>query len=363
MGEPQKARNLSTLVRTTPVPHWLLDQVMPLLSDTELRVLLVVTRSTLGWREGEGRKESDWFSHRQLQARTGRSSAAVSRAIDGLVKREMLVVTNAVGEPLASASARSRARGRLFFRVTSPKDWRGAQFQSADDGAQGNTDDPFTDGAQLSTASETEATDGREAFRDTNSASESKACHADLTSETVPRKLRTTKETGIKENKDIGGRVITLAVPTLQNEVSGVALDDWPLLNAMENGTRYLSLGKVREDAYGASSENVDNEVEEPMAADEFESTARMKRFVASFRRAYKAVKQDEKPPELGQGFQALLRHRLDQYSVEELEAWLPQFFQCGFGYVRRRNWSLESYLNCFKLLQAAESTRKQKDP
>src|SRR4051812_27572085 len=80
MREPQKAKSPSALDRTTPVPHWLLDEAMPLLSDTELRVLLVVTRSTLGWREGEGRKESDWLSHRQLQARTGRSSAVVSRA-------------------------------------------------------------------------------------------------------------------------------------------------------------------------------------------------------------------------------------------------------------------------------------------
>ncbi len=102
---------------STPLPNALLDTILPTLSDTELRVLLVVARSTLGWREGRGRKERDWLSHSQLQKRTGRSGAPVSRAIDTLVKRGLLVVQDEAGSARATARERRALRSRLFFRL------------------------------------------------------------------------------------------------------------------------------------------------------------------------------------------------------------------------------------------------------
>ena len=112
--EPQ---HKTILTGSTPLPNALLDALLPTLSDTELRVLLIVARSTLGWKEGAGRKGRDWLSHAQLQRRTGRSGAPVSRAVDALVRRGLLVVQDEAGRERHSARERRALRSNLFFRL------------------------------------------------------------------------------------------------------------------------------------------------------------------------------------------------------------------------------------------------------
>ncbi len=102
---------------TTPLPNTLFDDLLPHLSDTELRILLIVARSTLGWKEGNGRKERDWLSHAQLQRRTGRSGAPISRAINSLVHKGLLVVQDEGGTMRSSARERRALSSRLFFRL------------------------------------------------------------------------------------------------------------------------------------------------------------------------------------------------------------------------------------------------------
>jgi len=115
---PERSHRTSPpLGGSTALPNALFDALLPTLSDSQLRVLLVVARSTLGWKEGAGRKERDWLSHAQLQKRTGRSGAPVSRAIDALVKRDLLVVQDEAGMGKGSASERRALRGNLFFRL------------------------------------------------------------------------------------------------------------------------------------------------------------------------------------------------------------------------------------------------------
>src|SRR5689334_4160131 len=101
-------------IRTTPFPNVLIDVFMPQLSDTEWRILSVVVRQTLGWRNRETneRKRCDWMTQSQLKARTGRESAAISAAIDQLVKRKLIECRREDGEPLHSAEARRQYRGR-----------------------------------------------------------------------------------------------------------------------------------------------------------------------------------------------------------------------------------------------------------
>lgn len=106
---------------TVPVPNILFDEMLPQLSDAELRVLLVVMRSTLGWREGSDFggtrfKRRDWITHRQLMKRTGRGSAGVSAAIQSLIAKSLIVVENEAGLPLVTAEERRRNMGRLYFR-------------------------------------------------------------------------------------------------------------------------------------------------------------------------------------------------------------------------------------------------------
>ncbi len=105
-----------------PVPLRLVDEVMPTLKDTELRVLLVILRATWGWRAnriaGDGKhKRRDWLSHSQLRRRTGRGSDAVSGAVASLTAAGLIVVEDAGGSPLATPEERRRSLGRLYFRL------------------------------------------------------------------------------------------------------------------------------------------------------------------------------------------------------------------------------------------------------
>lgn len=103
---------MSRLANTTPFPNLLLDRVMKLLSDTEWRVLCVIVRQTHGWQKPE-----DWLSHSQLKNRTGRESAAVSRAVDTLVKRGLIVVRDRFNRRLHSTAERRRSRSGLVFAI------------------------------------------------------------------------------------------------------------------------------------------------------------------------------------------------------------------------------------------------------
>jgi len=103
---------------STPFPNALLDEVMPTLRDTEWRLLCVIVRQTLGWRDGArgGRKRRDWMSHRQLTRRTGRASGAISQGIEALVRRELIQVTDENDDAMLSPEQRRRST-RLYFRL------------------------------------------------------------------------------------------------------------------------------------------------------------------------------------------------------------------------------------------------------
>jgi hypothetical protein len=104
----------------TFIPNFIFDELMPLLRGTDFRLLILIARSTLGWRNvktGE-RKERDWISHHQLKLKTGRSSAAISRAIDRLCRLGLIVVEDRAGQLLDSKHIRRRHRGRLYFYLS-----------------------------------------------------------------------------------------------------------------------------------------------------------------------------------------------------------------------------------------------------
>ncbi len=105
--------------RITAFPNALVDEEMPNLSDTEWRILCVLVRQTLGWQEERGgsRKVRDWLTNSQLKTRTGRESAAVSRAIQSLLIKRLIVVEDSEGKPLLASRQRQRQLGRLYFRL------------------------------------------------------------------------------------------------------------------------------------------------------------------------------------------------------------------------------------------------------
>lgn len=103
-----------------PVPAVYIDEIMPALTDTEWRVLLVVIRQTVGWVERGSkqlRKNRDWLTHSQLRLRTGKRSDAISRAVNSLVSSGLIMVETEQGSLLTTPQERQRTHARLFYRL------------------------------------------------------------------------------------------------------------------------------------------------------------------------------------------------------------------------------------------------------
>ena len=105
---------------TTPTPNELFNGEMPKMTDTELRIVLVVTRATLGWEidlETGMRKPEDWISSSQLMKKTGRRSAAISKSIDSCIKNGWIEARNSSGELLNTKN--KRLGKKIFYRLGS----------------------------------------------------------------------------------------------------------------------------------------------------------------------------------------------------------------------------------------------------
>lgn len=109
---------MSFIPNTTPTPNWLYNGEMKKMSDTELRVVLLITRSTLGWIEDRitgMRKQEDWISHTQLIERSGKSSRAISYAIQNCVKHGWIETRDKKGKILKTPE--ERRRRRVYYRL------------------------------------------------------------------------------------------------------------------------------------------------------------------------------------------------------------------------------------------------------
>jgi DNA-binding transcriptional ArsR family regulator len=106
------------LVQTTPVPNVLIDQHLKALNLSELKVLMVVIRKTLGWKAGvNGRKERDWISSGQLSQITGLSKRAITGAISTLLDKNLIRVTGSDYRVFNAPSDR-RGQTRLYFELS-----------------------------------------------------------------------------------------------------------------------------------------------------------------------------------------------------------------------------------------------------
>ena len=113
---------------TTPTPNELFNGEMRKMSDTELRIVLIVTRCTLGWElnhETGMRKPEDWISQKQLMEKSGKSNRAISTSIKSCVEHRWIEARSKSGEILSTPEERSGKRvyyrlGRIFLsRLTS----------------------------------------------------------------------------------------------------------------------------------------------------------------------------------------------------------------------------------------------------
>lgn len=102
------------LKHTTPVPNTFFDVQMKNLSSVALRVYLKICRNTNGWRNEQGEmKVRDWISHSQF-SEVGISSRSVTKAVDELLSKNMIVVSDERGTLLNNPNTRRFAR-RIFY--------------------------------------------------------------------------------------------------------------------------------------------------------------------------------------------------------------------------------------------------------
>jgi phage replication O-like protein O len=98
-----KRVNYDTMSKyTTQVPNIIFDLHLPALSESELKVLLVIIRQTIGWIDPytKRRKTRDWISHSQFIKKTNLSRKSISEALKSLCLKNIIRITNFKGEPL-----------------------------------------------------------------------------------------------------------------------------------------------------------------------------------------------------------------------------------------------------------------------
>ena len=103
---------------TTPTPNELYNGEMKKMSDTELRVVLVVTRATFGWILDTNtgmRKEEDWINIDQMMKKSGKGNKALSIAIQSCIEKGWIEARSKSGKLLDTAEKRSG--NKIYYRL------------------------------------------------------------------------------------------------------------------------------------------------------------------------------------------------------------------------------------------------------
>lgn len=102
--------------RATPIPNSFFDYHLATLKPSETHVLLTIFRQTIGWQDSYtgGRKKKDWITTSQFMKRTGLSDKTVTSAIDGLIEKQLITVTDLYGNVLYSPEQR-RGKTRIYY--------------------------------------------------------------------------------------------------------------------------------------------------------------------------------------------------------------------------------------------------------
>ena len=106
---------------STPILNAVFDRYLPHLNNAETKVLLIVFRQTSGWNDPTsvtGRKQRDWISHNQFEAKTGCSRRAIVYAVQSLIDLRLIEVIDRSGSLLDTSEKRMRKQ-RLYYRPAS----------------------------------------------------------------------------------------------------------------------------------------------------------------------------------------------------------------------------------------------------
>lgn len=107
--------------KTTHVPNVIFDRLLPILTESELKIILIVIRQTVGWvdRRTGRRKERDRISGSQFRAKTGLSKRIIAIATQSLIEKQLLEVSGFKNNVLRYPCDR-KGKAHLFYRATIP---------------------------------------------------------------------------------------------------------------------------------------------------------------------------------------------------------------------------------------------------
>ena len=107
--------------RSTPVPNIIFDQYLPILKPTEVALLFVIIRQTIGWinPDTKRRKQTDWITGYQLRQKTGYSRRAISSALDSLTQNGLIKIYDGGGRELNTPEER-KGKMRLLYAFHTP---------------------------------------------------------------------------------------------------------------------------------------------------------------------------------------------------------------------------------------------------
>ncbi|MBS1594108.1 MAG: replication protein [Bacteroidetes bacterium] len=106
---------------TTQVPNYIFA-LIPSLSEAELKILLIVIRQTIGWHDAKTkqRKQRDRITILQFVQKTGLAKRTVTKAIQTLSSKNLIVVTNYSGARLTLGRER-KGKPYLFYSIDNPQ--------------------------------------------------------------------------------------------------------------------------------------------------------------------------------------------------------------------------------------------------
>tara|TARA_R110002050_G_scaffold24066_1_gene64133 strand:+ start:6040 stop:6561 length:522 start_codon:yes stop_codon:yes gene_type:complete len=101
---------------STQVPNEIFDEHLPYLNQTQLKVLLVVIRQTLGWihPKTKQRKSKDWISISFFSKKTRLTHKSISLAISSLVYKNLIVALDNKNQELRHPKDR-RGKKRIYY--------------------------------------------------------------------------------------------------------------------------------------------------------------------------------------------------------------------------------------------------------
>jgi len=102
----------------TSVPNILFDELLQVLSNSEVKILLVIIRKTYGWIDNKThkRKVKDRISVSQFMELSGLSRRIVSFAIGSLVEKKLICISDKKGNTLNDSHQR---KGRSYIYYSS----------------------------------------------------------------------------------------------------------------------------------------------------------------------------------------------------------------------------------------------------